>query len=105
MKHQVKFHDIRAFNSSFLARSESLLGTSNSASSDWCIKSYFSIKDKKPYVEFVIATKLFGGDTLFETDNYEELESWIEAHMSEISTQIDTNAEDWIEEYTNTIKY
>lgn len=99
MKHQVKFYDIRAFNSSFLAHSESLLKTSNTASSDWCIRSFFSIKDKKPYVRFEITTKLFGGDTLFETDNYEELENWIEAHMSEISNQIDTNAEDWIKSY------
>ena len=100
MKHQVNFNNIRAFNSSFLAHSESLLGTSNTASSDWCIRSFFSIKDKKPYARFIISTKLFGGDTLFETDNYEELENWIEEHISEISTQIDTNAEDWIKRYS-----
>lgn len=101
MKHQVKFNNISAVNNAHIVRSESLLGTSNTASSDWCIRSFFSIKDKKPYVRFEITTKLFGGDTLFETDNYEELENWIEAHMSEISNQIDTNAEDWIKRYSH----
>ena len=98
MKHQVKIeNNISAFNNTFLAHSEQLCETSNREYSDWCIQTRFSIKDNKPFAHFEVSTKLYRGETLFKTDNYVELQQWITEHMDEISNQVETKADAWIE--------
>ena len=94
--HQVNLMDISGYECSYIARSEWLLGTSNCVFTDWCIRTFFSIKDKKPYAHFVVVSAMWEGKNLFETDDYVELEKWIEEHMNEISGQIEKKSEDWI---------
>jgi hypothetical protein len=98
MKHQVELLSAYAACFKPIACSEQLLNTSNSAFTDWQLNTYFSIKDKKPYAYYEVTDKAFSRNVLFKTDNYDKLEKWIEDHMKEIQTQIDIEADKWIEE-------
>lgn len=100
MRHQVILNGIGAYSREPIAYSR-IENTSNCVFTDWCVRTFLSIKDKKPYARFVVASEHFDGDTLFETDDYAELEKWIDEHMDEIQNQIDTKAEDWIKRYNN----
>lgn len=96
---KVILNGIGAFSNEPIARSEWINNTSNCVFTNWCIETFFSIKDKMPYVRFKVVSKSFDGDTLFETDNYIELEKWINEHEEEIQSQIDTKVEEWIQKY------
>ena len=98
MEHQVKLCDsIHAFETTPVGCSEHLCGTSNSVFTNWYINSYFSIRDGKPYVHLEVVSKLFGKEVLFETNDYAKLQQWMEENHEEISNQINSKAEAWIE--------
>lgn len=96
---ELRLNRIGAYDETPIASSEWLLGTSNCVFSDWQVQTYFSIKDKKPVATFVVAPKMFSHEALFKTDSYEELEKWVNEHLEEIDSQIQTKKDKWIEEY------
>jgi hypothetical protein len=97
---KLKLCSISAYDSTFVASSESLCGTSNCVFSDWSIGTYFRIdKNGKPKAHFEIKDKIFGKKVLFETDSYQELSKWIDEHSEEIQKQIDIKKEEWIKKY------
>lgn len=98
---EIKINSIGGYDETSIACSEWLLGTSNCVFSDWQVKTYFSIKDKKPVATFVVAPERFSREVLFETDSYEELEKWVNKHLEEIDSQIQTKKNKWIEKYKN----
>ena len=96
---KVILNGIGAYSIEPIARSEWINNTSNCVFTDWCIKTFFSIKDRKSYVKFAVVSEHFDGDTLFETDDYIELEKWINEHEEEIQSQIASKVKEWIEKY------
>jgi hypothetical protein len=96
---ELRLGRIGAYDETPIASSENLLGTSNFVFSDWQVQTYFSIKDKKPVATFVVTPKKFSREVLFKTDNYEELEKWVNEHLEEINSQVETKKEKWIEEH------
>lgn len=92
--------NIYAYNSTHIACSENLLGTSNRVFSDWVIASFFKIENDIPVVHFSVEDKMFSSNTLFETNDYKELKKWIEEHSAEIQSQIDIKKDKWIKEHT-----
>ena len=96
---KVILNGIGAYSSEPIARSEWINNTSNCVFTDWCVEVFFSIKDKKPCARFVVVSEHFDGDKLFETDDFEVLEKWINEHEKEIQSQIDTKVEEWIKRY------
>ena len=89
-----------AYESTFVARSENLLGTSNSVYTDWALKTYFGIDDEgNPYAHFKVTNELFGDEVLFETNSYKELLQWYEDHAGEIEEQLKTKKTKWIKEH------
>lgn len=96
---EIKIKDIRGYNEAPIASSDWLLGTSNCVFSDWQVQTHFSIKDKKPVATFVVVPKMFSHEVLFKTDSYEELEKWVNEHLEEINSQVQTKKDKWIEEY------
>ena len=98
---ELRLNRIWAYDETSIASSEQLLGTSNCVFSDWKVQTYFSIKDKKPVATFVVAPKAFSREVLFKTDSYEELEKWVNDHLEEINSQVQTKKDKWIEEHKN----
>lgn len=96
----MKFLDISAYSSTYIACSENLLGTSNCVFSDWVIATFFKIENDIPVAHFSVRDKMFSSNTLFETNDYKELKKWIEEHSTEIQSQIDKKKEEWIEKYS-----
>jgi hypothetical protein len=93
----MKLCDISAYESTFIAMSENLCGTSNCVFSDWSIGTFFKIdKNGEPKAHFVVKDELFGKNVLFETNNYQELNKWIGDHSEEIQKQLDIKKEEWI---------
>jgi hypothetical protein len=91
---------IHAYDSTFIASSEDLCGTSNCVFSDWTIETYFRIdKNGNPQAHFEVRDKMFGNNVLFKTDNYQKLSKWIDDHSEEIQKQIDVKKEEWIKNY------
>ena len=95
---ELRLNRIGAYDETPIASSNWLLGTSNRVFSDWQIQTYFSLKDKKPAATFVVTPKMFSREVLFKTDNYEELEKWVNEHLKEIDSQVQTKEDKWIEE-------
>ena len=96
----MKLCDISAYDSTFVASSENLCGTSNCVFSDWSIGTYFRIDENgNPKARFEVRDKIFGKNVLFKTDNYQELSKWIDDHSEEIQKQIDIKKEEWINSY------
>lgn len=96
----VNFHSPRAYESTFVASSETLLGTSNSVSTDWALGTYFSIDaEGNPRARFEVRDRLFGKNVLFTTDSYKELQKWFEENSKEIERQLETKKVKWIEDY------
>ena len=94
---KLKLCSISAYDSTFVASSENLCGTSNCVFSDWSIGTYFRIDENgNPQAHFVVKDRLFGKNVLFETNDYQELSKWIDDHSEEIQKQIDTKKEEWI---------
>jgi hypothetical protein len=99
---KLKLCSISAYDSTFIASSENLCGTSNCVFSDWAIGTYFRIdENEEPKVHFVIRDKMFGKNVLFKTDSYQELYKWIDEHSEEIQKQIDIKKEEWINSYNS----
>jgi len=96
---EIRIKSIRSYDETPIASSGWLLGTSNCVFSDWQVQTYFSIKDKKPIATFVVTPKMFSHEVLFKTDSYEELEKWVNKHLEEINSQVQTKKNKWIEEY------
>ena len=96
---ELRLNSIRGYDETPIACSENLLGTSNCVFSDWQIRTHFSIEDKKPVATFVVIPKMFSHEVLFKTDSYEELEKWVNEHLEEINSQVQTKKDKWIEEY------
>lgn len=96
---EIRIKNIGSYNETPIACSENLLGTSNCVFSDWQVQTYFSIKDKKPVATFVVAPKMFSSEVLFKTGSYEKLEKWINEHLKEINSQVQTKKDKWIEEH------
>jgi len=93
----MKLCSINAYDSTFVASSENLCGTSNCVFSDWSIGTYFRIDENgEPKAHFEVKDKIFGENVLFKTDSYQELSKWIDDHSKEIQKQIDTKKEEWI---------
>ena len=102
----MKLCDISAYDSTFVASSENLCGTSNCVFSDWSIGTYFRIdKNGNPQAHFEVRDKIFGKNVLFKTDNYQELSKWIDNHSKEIQKQIDIKKEEWINSYNPREEY
>jgi hypothetical protein len=101
----MKLCSISAHDSTFVASSENLCGTSNCVFSDWSIGTYFRIENGEPKAHFVIRDKIFGEKVLFETNDYRELSKWIDKHSDEIQKQIDTKKEKWINSYNQRREY
>ena len=96
----VNFHSPRAYESTFVASSETLLGTSNSVSTDWALGTYFSIDaEGNPQALFEVRDRLFGKTVLFKTSSYKELQQWFADHSEEIEEQLETKKAKWIEDY------
>ena len=96
----MKLCSISAYDSTFIAKSEDLCGTSNCVFSDWSIGTFFKIDENgEPKAHFEVRDKMFGKNVLFKTDNYQELNKWINEHSKEIQKQIDTKKEEWIKKY------
>lgn len=96
----VIFNSPGAYESTFVASSEFLLGTSNSVSTDWALGTYFSIDaEGNPRARFEVRDKLFGKNVLFTTDSYKELQQWFADHSEEIERQLETKKKEWIEKY------
>lgn len=96
----VNFYSPRAYESTFVASSETLLGTSNSVSTDWALGTYFSIDaEGNPKARFEVRDKLFGKNVLFTTDSYKELQQWFADHSEEIQEQLEVKKKEWIEKY------
>lgn len=96
----VNFHSPRAYESTFVASSETLLGTSNSVSTDWALGTYFSIDaEGNPRAHFEVRDRIFGKNVLFTTDSYKELQQWFADHSEEIQKQLEVKKAEWIEKY------
>lgn len=96
---EIRIKEIWGYSETPIANSEWLLGTSNHVFSDWKVQTYFSIKDKKPVATFVVAPEAFSKEVLFKTDSYEELEKWVNEHLEEIDSQVQSKKDKWIEEH------
>ena len=92
-----KLLDITAYSSTFIAKSECLLGTSNCEFSNWVVSAFFKIENDTPVAYFEVHDNLFSNTVLFKTNDYRELKKWIEKHKEEIQNQIDSKAKTWIE--------
>jgi hypothetical protein len=102
---KLKLCNISAYDSTFIAQSEDLCGTSNCVFSDWSIGTYFRIDENgNPQAHFEIRDKLFGKNILFKTDNYQELSKWIDEHFEEIQKQINVNKEEWMKNHKKLFK-
>lgn len=94
---KLKLCNISAYNSTFVASSENLCGTSNCVFSDWSIGTYFRIDENgNPQARFEVRDRIFGETVLFKTNSYQELSKWIDNHSEEIQKQIDIKKEEWI---------
>lgn len=102
---KLKLCSISAYESTFIAKSENLCGTSNCVFSDWSIGTYFRIENGEPKAHFEVRDKIFGKNVLFKTDDYQELSKWIDEHSDEIQKQIDTKKEEWINSYNPRREY
>lgn len=92
--------NISAYDSTFVAKSEDLCGTSNCVFSDWSIGTYFRIDENgNPQAHFTVKDRIFDGNILFSTNSYQKLIEWIDDHSEEIQKQIDTKKEEWIKQY------
>ena len=83
----MKITSITAYDSTPIV-SEKLPGECNHVYSDWAISTFFKIKEGLPTAIFMVRDKLFGGNILFETNDYKDLEKWIEEHSDELQKQI-----------------
>ena len=80
---------IYSLATTFLANSGWINGTSNMEYSDWVLYTYFSIKNGQPTAHFQVLDKNWSKNPpLFETDDYSELEKWVESHRDELQKQI-----------------
>lgn len=87
-----------------VANSGQLCGTSNMVFSKWKVTAHFRLRNGLPEVSFKVGNGWFSSNPpLYETDNYADLQKWIEAHKEEINKQVETATQEWMERYKNYI--
>ena len=85
-----------------LAYSKDLVGTSNSATSDWGVRATLWVEDGVAKQEFHILDNWLATRSwkiLFSSPDWCEIQKWIKEHESEIIEQVNANSIKFIQKY------
>lgn len=85
-----------AYSSSPITSSGYLGRTSNSVFSDWCLNIYiaFNVKTGKEYQKFCILGGRFDNNIIFESEDFAEIQKFINDHKPELEAQIKSKAKE-----------